>query len=154
MPIDETLDPGLSKHFISAMAARRSGNVDRAAELLRKILKEEPRLAEPRMELAGLLMETGQPEEAASEASEAVRILEAGGQWTEDLPENVVLSLAYSILGEALRKTLDNDDVVFGDPEVWKEKLEASQRALKRASELDAGNDHAQYWSWNPENEE
>ena len=51
---DDRAVQALEKRFEEALEARRRGDVDDAAELLRGILKVEPRLAEPRLELAHL----------------------------------------------------------------------------------------------------
>lgn len=138
---------GLDARFLGALESIRAGRVDQAAEELRAILKIEPRLAEPRLELGRLLLDAGQLDEAAEQASEAISILESGGQWVEDLPEEVVLSLAWDLRGEALRRTADQDEVVFGDPAEWTRLTEESQAAFKKAAELDPDNVHARYWA-------
>jgi hypothetical protein len=66
-----------------------------------------------------------------------VRILEAGGQWTEDLPEHVVLGIGWALLGEVLKERAASDEVVFGDPEVFRDLLTQSRAAFARAAELD-----------------
>ncbi len=130
-----------------ALRLRERGEVDKAAEVLRGILKVEPRLAEPRLELSRILLDTGQLEEALGQAEEATRILESGGQWTDDIPEKVVRSMAFGLLGEILRRQADADEVVFGDPEAWSALLAASEAAFARARELDPENVHASYWA-------
>ena len=143
----------LGDRFLGAMEAVRRGDVDRAADELRAILRVEPRLAEPRIELARLLLDTGQDEEAVEQAQEAVSILESGGQWTEELPEAVVRSVAWDIRGEALRRQADRDEIVFGDPERFKELLAASREAFRMAAELDPDNAHARYWAGGTDSE-
>jgi len=137
----------LGARFLLALEAMRRGDVDRAADELRSILRAEPRLAEPRMELARLLLQTDQPEEAAEQAEEALSVLDSGGQWLEDLPENVVRSVAWNLRGEALRQQADRDEVVFGDPERWKALVEEARQAFARAATLDPENRHAHYWA-------
>ena len=141
---EEHLAP-LAIRFMRALELRRAGQVDRAAEDLRSILRVEPRLAEPHMELASVHLAIEQPERGLEHAREAVRLLETGARWNEDLPEHVVRSLAYNLLGEALRKTADQDAVVFGAPEQWKALMEEARGAFRRAAELDPENQHA---SW------
>jgi len=143
---DETRLNALQSQLYLALRLKEKNQVDKAGELLRGILKEEPRLAEPRMELARILLDTGQLEEARAQAEEAVAILESGGQWTDEIPENVLASMALGLLGEIIRQQADADDVVFGDPEIWKELTRASEAAFAKAKELDPDNEHAGYW--------
>jgi len=143
---DESHLSELEDHLYLALRLREKNEVDKAGELLRGILKVEPRLAEPRIELARILLDTQQLEEARGQAEEATRILEAGGQWTDEVPENVMRSMAYGLLGEIIRRQADADEVVFGDPEAWKTLVAASESAFSRARELDPDNTHAEYW--------
>lgn len=145
--LPETHLDGLGERFELAMYVVRRGDVDQAAELLRGILKTEPRLAEPRLELARILLETDQLEEAATQAEEAARILESGGQWIDTLPEQVVSSLAWDLHGEALRRQADRDEVVFGDPEAWRTLVEQSRTSFAKAAALDPENAHAHWWA-------
>lgn len=153
---DEVAEPhlqGLGERFLAAMDAMQAGRVDEAAEELRAILKVEPRLAEPRLELGRLLLEAGQLDEAAEQAQEAISILESGGQWIDDLDENVVLSVAWNLRGEALRRTADQDEVVFGDPAEWTRLVEEARAAFAKAAELDPENAHAAYWAGGTDSE-
>src|SRR5438045_1051925 len=88
----------LQARFLQALQARTRGDVDTAAELLRGMLKVEPRLAEPRLELSHILLETGQLSEAEDQAREALRSLEGDGRWTEDLDDSQLLSLGWGTL--------------------------------------------------------
>jgi tetratricopeptide (TPR) repeat protein len=137
---------GLTALFLQALEARREGDVDKAGRLLRALLHKEPRLAEPHLELASLLLDTERPEEALEHAREAVRILDQGGQWTDDLPPHVLRALAWDTLGEALRQTADQDEVVFGDADRWQALMAEARMAFRTAAELDPENEHAQ-WS-------
>ena len=145
---DESHLDGLDVRMLDALEARRRGDVDGASDLLRSILRAEPRLAEPRMELASILLEADQLEEAESEIREALRLLELGGQWTDDLEEHELRSLAWNLLAEALRRQADQDDVVFGDPARWKELMEESRTAFETAARLDPTNEHADHWAF------
>ncbi len=139
---------GLGQRFLLAMAARDKNDLDASAELLRSILRVEPRLAEPQMELARILLETEQLDEAETYAREAVRIFEGGGQWTDDLPENVVLSMALDLLGEILRSKADSDEVVFGDPDRFQVLMKEARAAFLQAAKLDPTNEHAITWAF------
>jgi len=147
MDADERHLEGLGDRLYLALRLREQNQVDKAAEVLRSILKVEPRLAEPRLELARLLLDTSQLDEARSETEEGIHILESGGQWTDEIPENVLSSMAYGLLGEIIRQQADADEVVFGDPESWRKLLAASEAAFAKSRELDPDNDHADYWS-------
>lgn len=158
MSVDDKLEGGLderpeehlsqvSSRFLGALELVRRGDVDGAAEELRAVLRVEPRLAEPRLELARLLIATDQLEEAAEQAQEAVRILESGGRWTDELSDEVILSLALDLQGEALRLQADRDEIVFANPERWLELVTQARACFQRAAQLDPDNDHAAWWA-------
>jgi tetratricopeptide (TPR) repeat protein len=138
---------GLGEKFMAALESRRDGKVDDAKTALQEILAMEPRLAEPRMELASISLEAGQLDEAEAQAEEAVRLLESDGQWTEELPDEVVLSIAWSLLGESLRRQAETDAIVFGDPAVFTELTQRAKNAFIKAEALDPHNDHASDWA-------
>jgi tetratricopeptide (TPR) repeat protein len=144
---DESHLEGLDKRLLDALEARRKGDVDAASELLRSILSVEPRLAEPRLELASMLIEAEQLEEAEAEAREAARLLDLGGQWTQDVEPGVLRSLAWNLLAESLRRQADQDEVVFGDPERWTALMQESREAFQKAASLDPTNEHAGHWA-------
>jgi tetratricopeptide (TPR) repeat protein len=143
----ETHLEGLDQQFMDGLKRLESGDVDSAAEVFRRILSAEPRLAEPRIELARILMETRQLKEAEAEIREAIRILENGGQWIEALSEAQVQSVAYGILAEVLRVLAEGDELVFGDPETWRNVVDEAHAAFRKARELDPENAHADYWA-------
>ena len=58
----------LESRLMEALKLRRDGQTEKATEELRYILKVEPRLAEPRMELASIALQSGQWEEAEAQA--------------------------------------------------------------------------------------
>lgn len=157
-PIETAHLDGLDQRFLAALAARRKGDLDSCAELLRGVLKVEPRLAEPHMELASLLLETEQVVEALEHAEAAVRLLESGEPWTDDLPPHVIRSLAWNLLAEALRRRADSDEVVFGDPAVFEQLMGRAKSAFGKAAALDPDNAHADHWGFalgvRPEGEE
>lgn len=127
----------LGPRFLEALKLRVAGRVDSALEIFGALLAQEPRLAEPRLERARIWLEMGQLDDAEGEAREAIRILETGGQWTEDVPENVLQSLAWALLGEILKEKAASDEVVFGDAAIFRELLEQSRVAFARAALLD-----------------
>lgn len=139
---------GLNDQFMDALKRFEKNDIDGAAEQFRRILQVEPRLAEPRIELARILIETQQTDEAESEIREAIRILENGGQWIESLPEHQVLSVSYGLLAETLRRRAEEDQIVFGDPETWRAIVDESHAAFRKARSLDPENAHAEYWAF------
>lgn len=135
----------LGARFMAALRAKEAGKLDAAEDELRAILRTEPRLPEPHMELARILLDTDRLDEAESHAREALEHLEAGGQWTDELPENVVKGLAWALLAEILRRIADEDDVIFGSPEKFKRLVDESQKAFAKAAELDPSDEYASY---------
>lgn len=146
-PIDSPEEhlEGLERLFLAGIAASQAGDIDRAIELLGEVLRREPRLAEPRLELGRIHMEAERLDDAEVETREALRLLEAGGQWVEDIAPDVVLSVAVGQLAEILRLRADSDAVIFGDPAVFKALLRESQQLFERAKTLDPANAHAGY---------
>ena len=139
---------GLGERLMVALELRRKGDIDKAQKALKAILQTEPRLAEPRLELASIQLEAGQLEEAEAQAEEAISILDEGGQWTEEIGENVLRSMAWSLLAEALRRQAESDERVFGSPEQWKELMDRAGQAFAKAEELDPQNEHVSEWAF------
>ena len=132
----------LEKLFMNAMEYRQNGNVDKAEKILLQILKEEPRLAEPHLELAHIYFNTGKQQEALNHIKDCIEYLEKGGQWIE-IEENILLSMAYTIQGEIYQSMADRDEVIFGDQEAWKDLITASKKSFTKAKELDPENGEA-----------
>jgi tetratricopeptide (TPR) repeat protein len=138
----------LGAEFMTALRLKEGGKIDKAEALFKTIIRQEPRLAEPHMELARLYLDTDRLGEAESEAREALEQLTKGGQWTDEIPENVLSALAHGLLAEILRRRADEDDVIFGDPEVFQALVTESQNLFKQASALDASDDYASYYAF------
>lgn len=136
---------GLGARFLAGLEHTRHGRIDDAIELFRGILAVEPRLAEPRLELARIHLDTGRLTDAEAEAREALRLLEAGGQWIDELPEAVVKGLAHGLLAEILRQAADTDEVIFGPPERFHELTKEARVHFAKAAELDPEYQHASY---------
>ena len=143
----EALD-ALGQQFLRALEDKESGRVDAAEEALAAILKQEPRLPEPRMELARILLDTERIEAAETHARLALEHLEAGGQWTDMLPDNVVKSVAHALLAEILRRRLEEDAVIFGDPEGFKTLLAESKSHFGLARELDPTDETSSFYAF------
>lgn len=135
----------LGERFMAALRAKEAGDLDAAEDELRAILRTEPRLPEPHLELGRILLDTDRLDEAETHAREALTHLEASGPWTEEVPENVVGGLAWGLLAEVLRRIADEDDVIFGDPARFKALVAESQRAFAKAASLDPSDEYASY---------
>jgi len=138
----------LGRRFITALGYREAGKLDTAEEELRAILREEPRLPEPHMELARVLLDTDRLTDAEAHAREALGYLQAGGQWTEELPEPVVLALSHALLAEVLRRRADEDDVIFGAPDAFKAIVAEAKSHFLRANELDPRDEYSSYYAF------
>jgi len=141
---DQQLDE-LGPRFLEALARKDAGDLDGAEDELRAILKVEPRLAEPHLELARVLLDTDRLSEAEAHAREGLQHLESGGQWTDEVPENVLLALGHALLAEVLRRRADEDDVIFGDPDQFHALVRESQGRFAKAAELDPSDEYASY---------
>ena len=135
----------LGRRFLAALAARQAGDIDTAEDELRAVIRAEPRLAEPHMELARILLDTDRLQPAEDHAREAMAHLQAGGQWTDELSENVVQALSHALLAEILRRRVDEDDVIFGDPDTFKALVEESKTHFAKAAELDPRDEYSSY---------
>ncbi len=142
------MSENLDALFLEALEARRTANVDRAQDLLQQIIRSEPRLPEPHLELGRLHLDAGRLEDALAETREALKWLDLGGQWVDDLSEEVMLSLAHGQIAETLRRIADTDEVIFGDPEGLKALLKEATQHFDEAHKLDPENDHARMFSF------
>lgn len=148
-PFDESaLIEQLAADYLAAVQALSDGKVDQAEDLLRAIVRTEPRLPEPQLSLGRLCLDTARLDEAEERTREALKLLAELGPWTEDLDPNVVLSVAHAQLAEVLRQRLDEDDVVFGDAEVYKALTKESQEHFAKAHELDPSDETASFYAF------
>ena len=145
LPEDDPRLAALEPRFLVALSRREAGDVDAAEEELRSILRVEPRLPEPHHELARILLDTDRLEDAEVHAREALRQIEAGGQRTDEIPEEVLQSLAHATLAEILRRRADDDDVIFGDEHTFRALVDEARRHFARAAELDPRDETASY---------
>jgi tetratricopeptide (TPR) repeat protein len=145
---DKALLEELSNTFLEATVARRTGNVDRAVELLNEVVRGEPRLPEPHFELGHIHLAAGRIDEAEYQARTALKWLEQGGQWVDDIPENVMFSLAHGLLGEVLHQKATSDDVVFGDPDKFQDLIQEAKAHFATSTEFDPSNKHADHHSF------
>ena len=148
LPQDDDELKGLPELFMAAVTLKDRGELDKARDLLREVLRREPRLAEPRLELGRIHLDAGRVEDAEVETREALSILERGGRWLETLAENEILSVAHGQLAEILRQLADSDELLFGDPEVWRRTLAEAKAHFAKSVKLDPTNAHSEYHSF------
>lgn len=135
----------LGRDFLRSLADKDAGRLDDAESTLRDILRTEPRLPEPHLELGRILLDTDRLGEAETHAREGLSHLETAGPWTDDLPDTVVMALAHALLAEVLRRRADEDDVVFGDPATFQGLLDESRRHFDQAAALDPSDAYSSY---------
>ena len=135
----------LATQFTAALALKHAGKLDKAEDLLKAIIRAEPRLPEPHMEYARILLDSDRLADAESHAREALDHLAASGPWTSEIPSHIVRGLAWALLAEVLRRIADEDDVIFGDPDRFRALLEESQDAFTKAAKLDPSDEYASY---------
>ncbi len=145
--IDNNHLQALETDFLQAMTLKEAGKVDDAEERLRSILKKEPRLPEPRMELARIMLDTDRLSEAEEHAVIALEDLQKSGPWTKMLEDEVVLSLCHALVAETLRRRADEDDVIFGDPDAFRELVKRSQVHFAQAASLDPSDETSSYYA-------
>lgn len=143
--------------FMAAMEHRQMGQTKKAEACLLEIVKNEPRLPEPHLELAHIYHSTEQLDEARIHIEDAVQYLENGGQWL-DLPEAEVLSMAYVIQGDIYRSLADLDEVVFGDQVLYVEYINKAKKAFTKANTIDSSTieftGNAREWQWDQQLEQ
>lgn len=142
---EEAALQALSATFLRAIAAKEKGDVDEAEDLFREILRTEPRLPEPHLELARLLLDTDRVSAAEPYAREGLAHLEASGPWTDELPDEVVHALAHALLAEILRRRADEEDVIFGDPEAFHALVREAREHFEVAARFDPSDEYSSY---------
>jgi tetratricopeptide (TPR) repeat protein len=150
MQVDRDQLAALEPKMRMAMTAREQGKEGEARELFEAVLKEDPRLAEPRLELAHMAALTEDWDEAQTQARLAVEILKRGGQWTQDVEPAVLLGFAINLLGELVVRPLEEGDLFLTDrPRFdagWNEASQLFAQALKADPEnVDARRNATRY---------
>lgn len=138
----------LGERFMAALTDKDAGRLDDAEEALRAIVRTEPRLPEPHLELARVLLDSGRLTDAEAHAREGIQHMEATGPWVEDIPSNVLEAMAQRLLAEVLRRRADEDDVIFGDPATFHGLVRESKDAFAKAAELDPSDEYSNYYAF------
>ncbi len=148
---DDFVDPEagaldqLGVRFTAALQAKDDGKIDVAEDELRTLISEEPRLGEPHLELARLLLDTERLAEAEDHAREAIEQFERSGTWIEAIPANIIRGLAHATLAEILRRKAEEDDVIFGDAAEFHALIAESKQHFEKAAEFDPSDEYASY---------
>jgi len=128
-----------------AMELRGAGDSAGAHALLREILLVDPRLAEPRLELAHIAAEREDYEEAEEQARAALEILQRGGQWTANLSHKAILSFATNLVAEVVYRSIQDGDLIFRDAAKFNARWNEAAALFEKAAELDPTNEDAAY---------
>lgn len=127
----------LEADFLAAVDALAADRVADAEAGFRKVLAGDPRLPEPRLELAVILYRRGDLEEAEAQARLGLEQIELGWQWLDNFEEGQLHAHALNLLGEILVASVSGAGEGAGeampDPTLWKE----AERLFKRALEAD-----------------
>ncbi|MCO4773676.1 MAG: hypothetical protein KDA24_26835 [Deltaproteobacteria bacterium] len=153
MPPEESTTPDEDRHLIplgsklaKAMKLRADGKTDSARTLLREILLADPRLAEPRLELAHIAADGEEWEEAEEQARAALELLLKGGQWTADVSQESLRSFATNLLAEVIYRAIQAGDLIFRDEKAFKARWNEAAELFEQALKLDPQNEDARYW--------
>ncbi len=145
-PDDAHLIP-LGRRLAEAMKLRSEGAADKALLVYHEILQVDPRLAEPRLELAHMAAEQEQWEEAEEQARAALDALRRGGQWTADVTESQLLSFAMNLLAEIIYRSVQDGDLIFRDEARFKARWNEAAGLFAEALRTDPENEDARYWA-------
>ncbi len=133
----------LEKHFTKGLQLRAAEDDSAAREVFEKILKQEPRLAEPRLELAHIHLLSERFDDAHEHARLAVSTLRAGGQWTRDVEPTALLSFALNLLGETVARALEEGDLFLTDRPEFTRRWNRAAGHFAEAAEVDPTNEDA-----------
>ena len=133
----------LAPKMMAAMDLRREGKDEEAAEALREILSQEPRLAEARLELCHIAASQSDWEEAEAQGRLAIEMLRGGGQWTLDLEPDELLSFALNLLGEVIVRCLEEGDLLMDDRPAFVARWNEASGYFRESLERDNSNKDA-----------
>ena len=137
----------LGTRLQKAMQLRADGKDAEATERLQAILSTDPRLAEPRLELAHLAAAREDWDEAEAQARMAVDVLRSGGQWTADVPAEALLSFSVNLLAEVIYRSLQDSELIFTDRPAFDRRWNEAAGLFVEALRIDPSNEDARYWT-------
>ena len=141
--LEQAILDHLGEELDRALELRLEGKSAEAEKVLHDILETEPRLAEPRLELAHIFLEHRNLEEAENQARWAVELLRSYGPWTFELTGKQLLSYALTMHAEVLSTILDSDKEALEKPETLIAQWNEVAALFAEASELDPENQAA-----------
>lgn len=130
----------LEKIFLEAVEANNAGRADDALRLFKEILAEEPRMSEPRLEIASILLRRGDLEEAEAQAREGLDYVERGWRWLENLTDEQLLAHACNLLGEILKQRSVSDAVMRQGEAAMRQLWKEAGELFERGAEADPEN--------------
>ncbi len=140
---DGAATAALEPKMQAALAHRQAGEDAQAERLLREIVAADPRLAEPRLELAHLAATREDWVEAEAQAQLATDLLRAGGQWIADLPAPSLLAFALNLLGETMVRPLEEGDLFLVDRPAFVRAWNRAAACFEEACRLDPTSEDA-----------
>lgn len=129
--------------FMEGVEAMQKGETSRAEESFRAVLLKDPRLPEPRLELAMILFRRDDMEEAEEQARFALEQIEKGWHWLDVMTDEELHAHALTLVAEILVARTSGDGVEVVDGEVLRETWTEAERMLRRAVQLDPHNGDA-----------
>lgn len=141
--LEQAILDHLGEQLDQAMDLRLDGKTDEAEKILRDILETEPRLAEPRLELAHIALQKKNLEEAENQARYAVELLRSYGPWTLSLTAKQLLSYALTLHASVLSTILNASEDALEDPEALIAQWNEIASLFAEAAELDPKNETA-----------
>lgn len=140
---DRAVIEALEPKMRAALAHRQAGREPEAERLLREIVRADPRLPEPRLELSYLAALREDWLEAEAQGRMAVRLLRSGGQWVADLQPSALLSFALNLLGETLVRPLEEGDLFLVDRPAFVRVWNEAAALFDEAATLDPASEDA-----------
>jgi len=127
----------IEKLFMEAVEASHKGKVDEALNLFKSCLEHEPRMCEPRFEIASICVSRGAFEEAEAQCREGLKYLERGWRWLDNLTDEQMLAHGYNLLGEILKQRSISDEVLDQGENVIRDLWEEAGLLFDKAADLD-----------------
>lgn len=129
--------------FMEGVEAMQGGDIPRAEVCFRSVLVKDPRLPEPRLELAMILFRREDLEEAEEQARFALEQVEKGWHWLDVMTDEELHAHALTLLAEILTARTLAEGLEVADGETLQETWSEAERLLRRAVQLDPHNGDA-----------
>ncbi len=130
----------LERTFARAVAAHNEGLDEEALKLFKQVLALEPRLPEPRLEVALILLRCGELEEADAQAREALAHLEKGWRALDTLSDDQLMAHGCNLLAEIIKERIATGEILHADPGILRKLWREAEQLVERAARLDPDN--------------